>query len=406
MKPVALALVAALPLTAFAQALPPGHPPLAPAAAAPAPAIVERTEDELMRELDSMPDLATRDKPFEVAVSLGKLYYANGRFTEAALYLGQAAQKGEPARLLWLEQSRRARAAKLDLPTAQEAGCAEETSELTARVQRAADLGKAGKTGPAATCSRLAVRPVMEIRNMLAAAQFHAGEPEAALKTTEGTLQATPDDPDALYFQASILFETRGDDLASLRRAKEGFERYGDLRPMTEKSRWTRKLAARAEQGIAAGGLSKIARATPAPAPAPVHAPPPLSQETMQAFEKVERTPELLAQLAQTVETAEGHLAKGRFDEALGAYKQVMPLQPENGRMRAGMAWALVKLGKQPMADNVWNVAVRGDPRAVDALGQRLQSLGDAAGARALWSKLAQSDAEYARTSGLGSRLQ
>lgn len=399
MKFAALSLAAALSL------------PL-PVFAAEGQEVAERSEADLLRELDAMPDLPSRDKPFDVALSLGKLYYAHGRYAEAVTYLQQAAEKGEPARKLWLEQSKAAQARKLDLPTAQEAGCADEAMSFEERVEHAKGLANAKQTGPAATCARLAVRPVMEQRNILAAAQYLTGDSDAALKTLEGNLEATPDDADALYFQGSILLETRGDEVPALKRAKAAFERVAELRPMTERARSMRRLAERAEEAIAAGGISKLAvrdvtqSASGTGLPSQPVAPPVLTRETMEAFESVERTPELLQHLAQTVEGAEVHLAKGRFDDALNAYRQVMPLQPDNGRVRAGLAWAMLKLNRQPMADNVWSVAVQGDPRAVEALGERLKELGDGAGAKAVWSKLAQSDAEYARRANLAGRIQ
>ncbi len=414
MKSAALALAAALSLP-FAALAQPTRVAAASLPTAEGQDVAERTEAELLRELDAMPDLPSRDKPFDVASSLGKLYYAHGRYAEAVTYLQQAAEKGEPARKLWLDQSKAAQARKLDLPTAQEAGCADESASFEERVAHATGLANAKQTGPAATCARLAVRPVMEQRNILAAAQYLTGDSDAALKTLEGNLEATPDDADALYFQGSILLETRGDEVPALKRAKAAFERVAELRPMTERARWMRRLADRADEAIAAGGISKLAaRGVTQPAsgtglpslPSQPVAPPVLTRETMEAFESVERTPELLQHLTQTVEGAEVHLAKGQFDDALNAYRQVMPLQPDNGRVRAGLAWAMLKLNRQPMADNVWSVAVQGDPRAVEALGERLEALGDGAGAKAVWSKLAQSDAEYARRANLAGRLQ
>ncbi len=439
-KVTAFALAAVLPWAAAvsAQPLPEGHPPLTPATDAQGGDATARSEEELLRELDAMADLATKDKTFEIAHSLGKLYYASGRYPQAVTYLSQAADKGEPARALWLAQAKAAKAKRLDLPTAQEAGCADAEAALDVRVEKAQALAKAGDTGGAATCSRLAVQSVVEARNMLAAAQFHAGDADAALKTAEATLEAAPDDADAVYFHASLLFETRGEDPKALVRAQQGFERFAKLRPMTSQSRWALKLAERAERAAEVGGLSKLPRpvrpsapnvsgalppdhppiggaaaptaqaATPSavPSTAGPARPAPLSAETMQAFANVERTPELMAQLAKTVEEAEGHLAAGRYEDALNGYKQVMPLNPENGRMRAGMAWTLVKLGRQPMAQNVWNVAVRADPSSVDELGKRLQALGDAAGAKGVWSMLSQSDPAYAARANLATRLQ
>jgi tetratricopeptide (TPR) repeat protein len=120
-------------------------------------------------------------------------------------------------------------------------------------------------------------------------------------------------------------------------------------------------------------------------------------------MENVERTPELEAQLTQTVERGEELLARGRFDEALQAYRQVMPLRPD-GRVKAGLAWTLVGLGK-PTADRVWGVAVSADPAAVDQLGETLKAKGDAKGAKALWTKLATSAPDYAARTSLQAKL-
>lgn len=68
--------------------------------------------------------------------------------------------------------------------------------------------------------------------------------------------------------------------------------------------------------------------------------------------------------------------------------------QPSNPRLRAGMAWTLVRLGK-PMADTVWRAAIE-NPDAVDALGDRLKAQGDADGAKALWTRLAETVPGYA----------
>jgi hypothetical protein len=84
----------------------------------------------------------------------------------------------------------------------------------------------------------------------------------------------------------------------------------------------------------------------------------------------------------------------------------VVPFQPENGRAKAGMAWALVSLDKQPMAERIWGVAVGSDARAVDGLGDMLKAKGDANGAKALWSKLAGSSPDYAKAANLQAKLK
>jgi tetratricopeptide (TPR) repeat protein len=122
--------------------------------------------------------------------------------------------------------------------------------------------------------------------------------------------------------------------------------------------------------------------------------PPQLTQEMVDAIQNTERTPELEAGLAKLVEEGEEHLAKGRWDDALGVYRRVVPFQPDNGRAKAGMAWALAGKGS-PMADRVWGVAVSSDAAAVEQLGDRLMAKGDAKGAKALWAKLLESAPNY-----------
>ena len=50
--------------------------------------------DELIKQLDQQPDLKTREKSFEVAIGIGKLYYAAGRRPDAIDYLKQAIAQG------------------------------------------------------------------------------------------------------------------------------------------------------------------------------------------------------------------------------------------------------------------------------------------------------------------------
>lgn len=124
----------------------------------------------------------------------------------------------------------------------------------------------------------------------------------------------------------------------------------------------------------------------------------------MQQIQNVPRTPERVAQMNGLVDEAESALVAGRFQDALDRYKQVMPYDPGNGRFRAGMAWSLVGLNRQPMADRIWSVAVGSDPKAVETLGDLLAARGNAAAAQALYAKLAATAPDYARTAGLSKK--
>lgn len=437
MNRLSVSLVVLFGAAASAQTLPPDHPPIGgtqPAAKAPGaalppghPPVAEsqpsngaapgglQTAEQLLAELDKAEGLKGGDKPFQVAASMGKLYYGNGRFADALVHLKQAVDKGDEARTLYLDNLEKAKGQRKDIPPATTVGCANDPKDaFEQQLQTARQKAKEKDVAAAASCARAALTPVLQIRSLYAAALFNTGEPSDALKVLEQSLEAAPDDAESLFAHATILIDQHGNDVAQVKKAKSQWERFLVLRPDAPRSSFAKKLVAQAEQVIAAGGVDKLgeARAQKArgSAQAQPSAPPqqaglaPLSQEAVAAFQNTERTPELVSALQQLLDEGEALLAKGQFQQALDKYKQVIPYEPQNGRAQAGMAWALVGLNRQPMADNIWKVAVSTDPAAVDALGKTLQQKGDKAGATALWARLAVTDPAYAEKNGLNAR--
>lgn len=401
-----------------AGALPAGHPAL-PGAAAPgqAPRPTPSSE-QLLDQLDHVKGLKEQDKPFDVAAAVGKLYYGNGRFSESQIFLRQALAKAEPLRALYFAQLKKAGGEKA-LPTPEAAGCAvPKGKEVKAAAQKAEALAKAGKAAAAATCARVALGPALDVGSLLGNALFLSGDTDGALAAHEQVLAVSAQDEESLYGHAGAAFDGAGDDLARLKSAKAELTRYLARYPTQPHAAQAKKLLARTEQAIAAGGTSKIPHprltgALPAAPAAPMAmnapfagggnasgSPPPLSQETIDAIQNTERTPEMMKGLEALMDQGEAALAAGKFQDALDDYKRVVPFMPESGRAKAGMAWALVGLNKQPMADRVWQVAVGADPKAVDALGQALKAHGDEKGAQALWQKLAQTAPGYAAQAG------
>ena len=409
--------------------MPDGHPPMtgrAPPSAA-----------ELLEQLDSMQGLREREKTFEIASSLGKLYYTNGRAADAIPYFLQAEEKGKAARELFLAQRKKLGKTPVQSPTEAKCGFSA-MSPVEEMAAAAVERAKKGDTAGAAACARAALEPVLEVESMRANALFLSGDAAGALKTYERVLEVAPTSADALFGRSALLYETKGEDLKALRTAHEGFEAFLAAHPDAPRAALARKLGRMTDEAVKAGGMKKwqasraedrnirASKLNLSPNPMMAQGPmagggglrgggqagpmagggdsaPTLSPETMQAMQNVERTPELEAQLTQTVEQGEELLSKGRYDEALAAYRQVMPLRPD-GRVKAGLAWTLVGLGK-PTADRVWGVAVGSDPAAVDQLGETLKAKGDAKGAKALWTKLAASAPDYAARASLQAKL-
>jgi tetratricopeptide (TPR) repeat protein len=441
---LSLALAAAALLAAEPSSLPPGHPPLGagspPAAEHPAhpsappgevpeghPPMTGRvpsSAEELLQQLDAMQGLKQREKTFEIAQALGKLYYTQGRSSESVVYFLQAEQKAQATRELYLAQ--RKKLGKRPVPSAQAADCGfTPKMSLEAMSEVAAERAKKGDAASAAACARAALEPVLEVESLRANALFLAGDMEGALVVYERLLDVAPLYADALFGRSVVLYETKGENLQSLKAANEGFETFLKTYPESPRAALARKLVRMTGEAVAAGGLQKwqasrveerrlrVANLDLSPqkmkAPHPPMgtggeaAPPVVSEQAMQAMQEMERTPELEAQLTRTVEQGEEHLARGRYEEALAAYRQVMPLRPD-ARVQAGLAWTLIGLGK-PTAERVWSVAVSTDPSVVDQLGDTLQAKGDAKGAKALWTRLADSAPDYAARASLRAKL-
>jgi tetratricopeptide (TPR) repeat protein len=402
-------------------AMPEGHPPPSSQGRLPPSA------EELLKQLDSTEGLRTREKTFEIAASLGKLYYSNGRPGEAMMYFLQAEQKAMGLRALYVEQ--RKKLGKKPVPGAEEAGCGfTPATPMADMAQVAEERAKKGDVAGAAACARAAVALVVEIEVLRGQALYLSGDKVGALTVFERVLEVAPSEPEALFSRSALLYETKGEDVKALRAAHEGFEAYVAAHPDAPRVELAKQLSKFAEETAKAGGrekwkkqreeerrirLSQPRASAPMAGTGPMAGgpmaggpmagstggqgqagPPALTQEMVDAIQNTERTPELEAGLAALVEEGEEHLAKGRWDDALGVYRRVVPFQPENGRAKAGMAWALTGKGS-PMADRVWGVAVSSDAAAVEKLGDTLKAKGDAKGARALWAKLLESMPNY-----------
>lgn len=356
--------------------------------------------EDLIGRLDATPGLKEKDKPFEIAASLARLYFGAGRYADAQLFYAQALAKADAPRALYLAQKKALGGRAL--PDTRPGSCDVKTGvTLVEATEAAKKLAAAKKTPDAVACLDVALAPVREAEVLLGNARFLSRDIKGALAAYEDVLQLSEGDADARYARAAVWLDTQGDDVEVLKKVKAEFERLLKDTPDFSKATNAKRLLKRTEEALEKGGLTKVgvtAEAVAALAPAPARQggqPPVLSKEVMEAFQNAPRTPDMEANFVKLIESAEDALAKGEFQAALDAYKQVMPYQPDNARLRAGMAWTMVKLNRQPMADNVWRVASSA-PEAIDALGDRLKAKGDEAGAKALWQRLRETVPEYA----------
>lgn len=229
------------------------------------------------------------------------------------------------------------------------------------------------------------------------------GDAMGALDQLEKIGKAQPDGDEALLFAGALAMEVNDP-----RRALRNFESYASITPPNEQPPQLAQGIALLRQQVA-----QLDGKTVEPVPGPnmpnganQNGPPPLTQEQMQAFQQMQNSPEFVKAAEDNVVKAEEDLAAGRYQDALDKYKQVMPVMPNNSRAKAGMAWALIGLNKQPMADRVWGVAVESDPAAVDALGDALKAKGNGKDAQALWKKLADSAPGWQGVESVKKKLQ
>jgi tetratricopeptide (TPR) repeat protein len=187
---------------------PANHPPVAPGQAAP-------TAEELLKRLESAGDLKGKEKTFEIASSLGKLYFAHGRYADAVVFLDQAVVKAEPARALYLAKKKAA--GSKGVPTPSAAGCvpgAEETME--SQLAKA----KAQKDpGFAAACARAALHPLIDVETQLGAAKFLTHDAAGAIAVYDRALVLFDSNPEARYGRGAALLDSKGEDVAALKQA-------------------------------------------------------------------------------------------------------------------------------------------------------------------------------------------
>src|SRR5262249_16316301 len=134
------------------EGLPAGHPAVSPGAAPP-------TSDELVKKMDSTPDLKTRPKPYEASPPIANLYYARARWADAREFFPQAEKTAEPVRSLFLQQRK---LVKGELPDPSTAGCrVSSDTAVDKAAEKARTLAAQNQPGPAAACALEALGPVL-----------------------------------------------------------------------------------------------------------------------------------------------------------------------------------------------------------------------------------------------------
>lgn len=354
-------------------------PPPVGRAANPTPPTLTRGGNQesaaLLKQLDAMQkELAQRPKDHKVRMALGKLYYENERFLDAAVMFREA----------------------LD-------------------------------TNPTD----------VDANKFLGNCLFFLGNPDMAVAQHDKVLAAAPNDIDALFFLGAILVESRPQDRAALKRAGDAWARFLELAPthprskeIAEQLEVVRKAErgeitlgnpeAQAAQQQAQGGgadgepqggdqgVMGGTRSFDAPgggaggAPAGGGAGPGARKGTRVPALRADASP-LEKSRAQALDA----LDERRFVDAQQAAKEALLLAPDDPEMQVARARAMVQLGQAADAVRAFGEVIKKNPKFAPAwhyLGMAHMMNNDPARAAQTWRDLMAMDPAYAQANRLDTR--
>jgi len=343
-------------------------PPVGRAADPTPPPPTANTESaELLRKVDQLEkELKDRPKNFAVKMALGRLYYENERFVDAA---------------------RMFRLALDEKPDENEA------------------------------------------RKLLANSLFFLGNPDTAIKLHEEALAANPNDSDAMFFLGAILVESRPMDVESLKRAQGYWKRFilqapthprrkeleeqiavldraikGEIslgRGEPQRAGNQQQVPEGGEQGAMGG--SKSFEGGPPPAGGGGAGP---------QFKKGTRVPALAVNATPTEKKraeALDALDEGRFLDARNAAEAVLQASPDDLEVATARARSLVQLGEAENAIRAFGEVIKKRPNYAPAwhyLGMAHMMNNDAKRAAQTWKDLMEMDPAYAQQFRIPQRLQ
>lgn len=397
-----------LALTAIASAacIPdtPAPAPAAKPAASAAPAANAGTIPEITPEIANDPkklletvdalreQLKGKPRDFQVNVALGNLFYDNGRYVEAIEYFTDGLALTKDVEPLML-------AAKADPKPvgATPAECGFDAVNPAARgnkpfEQVLATVAAFDKTNPdGARACRVSLAPVVAgLHARRGNSWYLVGNPEKAKEDHAAALALDGNHPEALFFLGALTFELARGDAAELEKGRGYWQKLLEVAPDHARAELVKQTLPRVHELFGARPNPMAGHPPVAGNDAPPQGPAPLAPGVAEAMAKVERTPELEANLDKLLADGDKLLTEGKWQQALDTFKQVMPLRPD-GRVALGMGVALRELGK-PMAERIIQQAAvmpGGDkPRARFELA-KLYEKTDTAQARTIYGELA-----------------
>jgi tetratricopeptide (TPR) repeat protein len=246
-------------------------PQQAPAPAAPGEADAGApSASELIARVDALKErIKDRPKTLEILVTLGDLYYQNGRPEDAVDWYRQAIAFAAPD-LERLDALPRAARTAAPSPKAV-AACGSERGERRtheALSSQAQAFERARAAADAAYCWRAALAPALDAQARRGGALLLLGNADEALADEAAVLAREPSHADALFFEGVALAGTARGDREKLSRARDDWRRMAEAHPDDPRAERARQGAARLDAILASAGGAPQAGSGPASAPA------------------------------------------------------------------------------------------------------------------------------------------
>ena len=317
--------------------------------------------------------LKDRPRDFSINVALGNLYYDNGRFIEAVQYFTEAfeliaASEKHVAGLV----ATKALPTKTPVPEAckfDRPGDEEHAKGLRQRtLESIASTGtqlEAGDPKGALACWGQLVLPLANIHAKRGNAWYLVGNSDKARQDHTAALALDPNNAEALFFSGAITLELSRGEPAKLAEGKRFWEKLLKVAPDSSRASMVKETLPKVDELFGPHAQDPMAGHPPVAGESRQmpQGPGPLPAGVAEAAANVPRTAETEAALDKMTADAEALLGKGEWQQALDAFKGVMPLKP-SGRLALGMGIALRELGK-PTAERVLMQATQmpgGDP--------------------------------------------
>jgi tetratricopeptide (TPR) repeat protein len=337
---------------------------------------------EAMRE-----NFRGRDTPVDILVTLGSLYYENGRYPDAIDFFRQAIEKAAPVLAMFHDLREAGYEPVRPMPES----CIPDGREgaFAAAVARADLLLEAGDRTAAVSCYQAALTPIVEALGRRGGAWHMLESPPPAIEHIERGLAIQPDHPELLFLLGSVIFQADPRDLTTERveRGRRAWRRYVDVAPDHPRAGQIREALLQIEVMIAQGRFG-------------------VAGAGIAAASAIEMPPTAVG-LPPALAEAERRLETGDLQGAMQLYDQFLEAVPNHPAAMVGRGRTLMRGGRLQDAEPVLRSALSAERngRTLAAMAEWHATSGDATRAVEMFQQAIEADPAFAEAARLNERV-